>query len=97
MLDVSDGLARDLRRMAAGSGVGIDLDDVPLCLGATLDEGLGGGEDYELVVAHRDADALTAAFESASLEAPTRIGTVTDLVGQVRYGGVPAPDLGWRH
>ncbi len=97
MLDISDGLARDLRRMAAASGVGIDLDDVPLCDGASLDEGLGGGEDYELVVAHRDAGALAAAFESASLEAPTRIGTVTDLVGEVRYGGAPAPDLGWRH
>jgi thiamine-monophosphate kinase len=97
MLDVSDGLARDARRLAAASGVGIDLDDVPLCEGATLDEGLGGGEDYELVFSHRDVAALAAAFESSGLAAPVRIGTVTAEVGELRLGGQAAPDLGWRH
>ncbi len=51
MIDVSDGLALDLHRLADASGVGFDLDDVPVAEGATLDEALGGGEDYELVVA----------------------------------------------
>jgi len=97
MLDVSDGLVRDLRRIADASGVGVDLDAVPLCGGASLEEGLGGGEDYELVVVHPDAAALVAAFDSAHLDAPVRIGTVTDDVGQVRFGGAAAPDLGWRH
>jgi thiamine-monophosphate kinase len=97
MLDVSDGLARDVRRLAAASGVGIDLDSVPLCEGATRDEGLGGGEDYELVFSHRDAAALAASFEAASLSPPIRLGTVTSDVGEVRLGGQAAPDLGWRH
>lgn len=97
MLDVSDGLVRDLRRLAPASGVGIDLETVPLCDGATLEEGLGGGEDYELVVTHGDDAVLAAAFESQKLGRPTRIGTVTGDVGQVRYGGAAAPDLGWRH
>jgi thiamine-monophosphate kinase len=97
MLDVSDGLARDLRRMAAASGVGVDLESVPLCDGATLEEGLGGGEDYELVFSHPDGAELAAAFSSADLVAPLAIGVVTGEVGQVRYGGATAPDLGWRH
>jgi thiamine-monophosphate kinase len=97
MLDVSDGLARDVRRLAAASGVGIDLETVPLCDGATLEEGLGGGEDYELVFSHPGAAALAMAFESANLAAPIRIGTITADVGEVRLGGEAAPDLGWRH
>jgi thiamine-monophosphate kinase len=97
MLDVSDGLARDVRRLAAASGVGIDLETVPLCDGATLEEGLGGGEDYELVFSHPGAAALAMAFESANRAAPIRIGTITADVGEVRLGGEAAPDLGWRH
>ena len=38
---------------------GSDLDEVPVADGATLDEALGGGEDYELVVAADPADAET--------------------------------------
>ena len=51
MIDVSDGLALDLHRLADASGVGFALDDVPVAPGPRLDEALGGGEDYELVVA----------------------------------------------
>ncbi len=51
MIDVSDGLSLDLHRLADASGVGFVLDAVPVAPGATLDEALGGGEDYELVVA----------------------------------------------
>jgi thiamine-monophosphate kinase len=97
MLDVSDGLVRDLRRLVVASGVGVDLHDVPLCDGATVEEGLGGGEDYELVFTHPDPARVSSAFRSAGLEAPVRIGTVTDAAGAVLYGGVAAPDVGWRH
>ena len=72
MLDVSDGLARDVRRLAAASGVGVALEAVPVADGATLDEALGGGEDYELVVTHHDAAALVAAFVAVGLRAPVR-------------------------
>ena len=56
MIDVSDGLALDLHRLADASGVGFRLDDVPVADGATLQEALGGGEDYELVIAAGEAD-----------------------------------------
>ncbi len=41
LMDVSDGLALDLHRLATASGVGFALDDVPVVMGATLDEALG--------------------------------------------------------
>jgi thiamine-monophosphate kinase len=61
MIDVSDGLVRDARRIAAGSGVGLDLDPdllapgdqlvaVSRALGAdALDWMLTGGEDHALL------------------------------------------------
>ncbi len=58
MIDVSDGLLADLGHVADASEVGFRLDEVPVAVGATLDEALGGGEDYELVVATADPEGL---------------------------------------
>ncbi len=51
MLDISDGLLLDAKRMAAASQVDFVIDEnaVPLRAGATLPEALGDGEDYELL------------------------------------------------
>jgi thiamine-monophosphate kinase len=52
MLDISDGLERDLEHIARRSGVRcvVELERVPLAEGATMDD-LGFGEDYELLAA----------------------------------------------
>jgi len=97
MIDVSDGLARDLRRLAAASRVGVALDEVPVAHGATLDEALGGGEDYELVITHRDPGKLASGFAAAGLPAPIVIGEVVEGAGEVRLEGTEVPDVGWRH
>ena len=52
MIDVSDGLVADLNHLAEASNVGYLLDDaIPTAPGATRDQALHGGEDYELVYA----------------------------------------------
>lgn len=89
MMDVSDGLAKDLTRLAAASGVGarIRLRDVPVAAGATRDDALGGGEDYELLVTLPGEEAFTA----AAGELRETYGTALTVIGSiVRGDGVDA-------
>jgi len=60
MMDVSDGLAADLPRMAAASGTGFVLDPpcVPRRRGASVQEALGEGEDFELLFAVAPSRAM---------------------------------------
>jgi len=98
-VDVSDGLVADLVRLAEASGVGLDLvvGDAVVAAGATREEALGGGEDYELVLATADPDALRVAFAAAGLRPPLAIGACTERsAGSVLDGG-PLPPGGWRH
>ncbi len=48
-IDISDGLALDLHRLALASRLAAKLDNVPVAASATLDQALHGGEDYELL------------------------------------------------
>lgn len=65
MIDVSDGLVADLNHIAEASGVGYELRDVPVADGATEEQALHGGEDFELV------------FTGIDLAVGIRIGTCT--------------------
>ena len=53
MMDLSDGLASDLPRLAAASGLGfeVNLASLPLHPGSSPENGLRDGEDYELLFA----------------------------------------------
>jgi len=99
MIDVSDGLALDLHRLADASGVGFRLTEVPVAAGATLEEALGGGEDYELVmtVAAGDLPALLERFAAAGLPAPVRIGLITGEVTERLLGQEALGRHGWQH
>lgn len=90
MIDVSDGLVADLGHIADASGVGIALDDVPVAAGATLEDALGGGEDFEL--------AFTAPpAADVGIDSAIRIGTCTRDPGQRSLGDAPLPVVGWEH
>lgn len=99
MIDVSDGLALDLHRLADASNVGFALASVPVAEGATLAEALGGGEDYELVVTLDPAaqDDLWAASAALGLREPVLIGVLVPEVGTRTLAGQPLERLGWQH
>jgi len=97
MLDLSDGLALDLRRLATASGVGVVVEEVPVADGATGEEALTGGDDYELVFAAPDLAAVAAAFATAGLRPPIVVGRCTDDPGERRLGDGPLPEGGWEH
>ena len=63
MIDISDGLARDLSRLCDASLVGarVDIADIPVHPAATPAEAFGGGEDYELLATLPDLEAVEEA------------------------------------
>jgi thiamine-monophosphate kinase len=77
MIDISVGLAGDLTHLADASGVGIDLHTVPVAPGATEQQALGGGEDFELVFTAPDPSRVLAGFAAAGLRVPIAIATCT--------------------
>ena len=106
MMDVSDGLAIDLSRLARASGAGamVVIGDVPVAGGATLDEALGGGEDYELLATLPD----DAAVEAARTELKEAFGVPLVEIGRIVDGGGltavdadgterPLEPTGWDH
>ena len=67
--------------------------------GATLDEALGGGEDYELLVAvdHGRIEALSSAFAAGGLRPPLPLGVLTGDPEVRRLGAEPVDRVGWQH
>ena len=55
-MDLSDGLSTDLGRLCEASGVGAEIQAqaIPVAAGATLEQALHGGEDYELLFTARE-------------------------------------------
>ena len=91
MMDVSDGLAKDLSRLASASGVGarLRLSDVPVAAGASEAEALGGGEDYELLVTLPDGETLEAAAAELHESYRTELTGIGEVVAD---GGLLAVD-----
>jgi thiamine-monophosphate kinase len=88
MIDVSDGLVADLGHIADESSVGFVLDEVPVAPGATLEQALTGGEDYELLFT-APASQLPVGF---------RIGVCTADPAERTLAGDPLPAAGgWEH
>jgi thiamine-monophosphate kinase len=93
-IDISDGLVGDLRHVAAASSVGITLDAarVPRVPGGEIEDALGGGEEYELIVTVPRAFDV-AAFEQRFGIPLTEIGAVSAMrPGEVRVIGARVAD-----
>ncbi len=109
MIDLSDGLASDVRSICERSGVGcrVGLDLLPIADDTReFLESLGrdpgilaatGGEDYELLISAPEP-ALDALAECVEVPVTT-VGEVTDGADVVfRRGDEPVEDLsGWDH
>jgi len=105
MIDISDGLALDLVRLCAASRVGVRLEvaEVPIAEGATVDDALEGGEDYELIAA-MPQDSV----ERAGAELRETFGVPLTIVGHLEGSGAltavdrdgsgaPLQPRGWDH
>jgi thiamine-monophosphate kinase len=100
MIDCSDGLSVDLRHICEASGLGAILarDLIPVAAGATLEQALHGGEDYELI--------FTAA-PKANIPVEISGVPVTEIGWMTHDGGVrmtdermlpqPLEPRGWQH
>ena len=90
-MDLSDGLSTDLKRLCVASGVAALLDgDVPVARGASLEQALHGGEDYELL--------FTVPARKIAPSDATRIGVIIEgKPGDIRFNGKLLRSGGYDH
>lgn len=97
MMDLSDGLGKDLPRLAAASGCGYRIDPaaIPRTRGCTAAQAIGDGEDYELlftVPPRRWRPAVREAWRAAFPGLPlTVVGELTPPGEGMQLSG------GWDH
>ncbi len=74
-MDLSDGLSTDLKRLCEESGVGakVDAAALPVAHGATREQALDGGEDYELLFTAGPEARMPRAIAGVAV---TRIGRI---------------------
>jgi thiamine-monophosphate kinase len=94
MMDLSDGLAKDLPRLATAShcGFSIDQTSLPLTPGSSTGQALGDGEDFEILfsIEPRRAEELRAAWPFPDVPL-TGIGKLTEAGNSQSLAG------GWEH
>ena len=93
-MDLSDGLSLDLLRLCEASGLRAEVGMPPIFPGATRQQALHGGEDYELLFTAPARKRVPAEFEGLPL---TRIGTMRRGKAGVTLDGAPLEALGWDH
>ena len=111
MIDISDGLSKDLSRLCRASGVGAELwgDSVPIHEDALagrdditpLQAALGDGEDYELLFTLPEKHAEAIRKDQKLPLQVTPIGTITKKTDLILIRGDGSretlTDTGWEH
>jgi thiamine-monophosphate kinase len=102
-IDLSDGLSIDLAHLCKESGVAAEIDAelLPIHPGATLDQALHGGEDYELLFSAPESTHVPKAIAGVPV---TQIGRVLKRSGKrasvtlnTLQGARPLKPEGWQH
>jgi thiamine-monophosphate kinase len=94
-MDLSDGLSLDLHRLCLASGLSAAIEAPPVFPGASLDQALHGGEDYELLFTAGARTKVPDSFEGLPL---IRIGTMRKgRPGAVFLDDAPLARLGYDH
>ncbi|HEX3879306.1 MAG TPA: thiamine-phosphate kinase [Bryobacteraceae bacterium] len=94
-MDLSDGLSLDLHRLATASRLSAEIAPPPIFRGATPEQALHGGEDYELLFTAPARRVIPEHLEGLRL---TRIGTMRKgSAGEVRINGAILRPLGYDH
>lgn len=97
MMDLSDGLARDLPRLAEASDCGFTVDhaSIPCTEGSSVTEALADGEDYELLftISRCDLDQLSRDWAVEFPELPLTV--VGELNAEKKNSNMETS--GWEH
>jgi len=94
-MDLSDGISLDLHRLCLASGVAASIGPPPVFRGATLEQALHGGEDYELLFTVPRGTRVPTVYQDVEL---TRIGKIRrGIPGEVLLDGASLPTLGYDH
>lgn len=102
MMDISDGLATDLRHILKASGVGAELDSSKIPMVGKIENALYDGEDFELLFT-APPDAVFQGLESSFAQATADrkkfpiIGKITDRAEELLLDGAPLTSKAFEH
>jgi thiamine-monophosphate kinase len=99
MMDISDGLATDLRHILKASGVGAELDSSKIPRVGILEEALYDGEDFELLFTSSEPIAFQASEPLLHLREQSfpSIGTITEHTEMLLLDGKPLIAKAFEH